>query len=197
MSKLGKEALQSNRLEVVADRGYFRGEEVLACDEDNIITYLPKPLTSGNRKKGLYTKRDFKYHANDNEFECPAGERLIWRFRTQEKGQTNDKYWSSNRPSCEQRHICTPSKHRRITRWEHEACIDAMESKLDHEPERMRVRRSTVEHPFGTLKNWIGYAHSSMKELKNVKTEMGLHVLAYNLKRAMKIIGVRQLIEAM
>ena len=131
------------------------------------------------------------------EFECPAGERLIWRFRTEEKEQVLDKYWSSNCPDCPQKTKCTTSKYRRITRWEHEDCIDAMEARLDREPERMRVRRSTVEHPFGTLKCWMGYTHFSMKTLKHVGTEMSLHVLAYNLKRAMNIIGVRQLVEAM
>ena len=197
LASMAKRALRTEALEVVADRGYFRGEEIRACDEENITTYMPRPLTSGNRKKGMYTKRDFIYRAEDNEFECPAGERLIWRFRTEEKEQVLDKYWSSNCPDCPQKTKCTTSKYRRITRWEHEDCIDAMEARLDREPERMRVRRSTVEHPFGTLKCWMGYTHFSMKTLKHVGTEMSLHVLAYNLKRAMNIIGVRQLVEAM
>ena len=137
MSKLGKEALQSNRLEVVADRGYFRGEEVLACDEDNIITYLPKPLTSGNRKR-VFTQRETSSITQMTTSSNVRRERLIWRFRTHKKGQTNDKYWSSNRPKASNATLYPPQ-----TQAQHAGDMKlyrAMESRLDHEPERMRVR---------------------------------------------------------
>jgi transposase len=197
LSSQAKEALQVDELEVVADRGYFRGEEILACDKANITTYLPKPLTSGNRKKGLYTKRDFIYHPKDDEFECPAGERLTRRTSNMDKGLKIFKYWSSNCRECRQKDQCTTGKERRIGRWEHEHCVEAMEERLDREPERMRVRRSTAEHPFATLKSWMGYTHFSMKGLEKVGTEISLHVLAYNLKRTMNLIGVQRLIAAM
>ena len=74
--------------------------------------------------------------------------------------------------------------------------LEAVEARLDKEPERMRVRRQTAEHPFGTLKAWMGYTHFKMKTLNHVGTEMSLHVLAYNLKRVMNILGVKPLIEA-
>jgi len=196
MSRQAKEALGTDKLEVVADRGYFKGEEILACDATGITTYLPRPQISANLSRGRFSKRDFIYIAEDDEYQCPAGERLIWRFETQENGQTIHKYWSSNCPRCMMKSQCTPSPYRRVTRWEHEAVVEALESRLDKEPERMRVRRQTVEHPFGTLKTWMGHTHFQMKTLKHVSTEMSLHVLAYNLKRVMNILGAKPLIRA-
>jgi transposase len=192
MSKQAKEVIETDELDVVADRGYFKGEEILACDEAGIRTYLPKPQTSGNLAKGTFGKRDFIYKAEDNEYECPAGERLKWRFETVEKGQTLHKYWSSACPRCPIRSRCTTGQYRRIARWEHEAVV----VRLDREPERMRARRETVEHPFGTIKYWMGSTHFQMKTLQRVSTEMSLHVLAYNMKRLITIFGVKPLIEA-
>jgi hypothetical protein len=91
---------------------------------------------------------------------------------------------------------CTTSRFRRITRWEHEDVLDEAQDRLDREPERMRVRRETAEHPFGTIKSWMGSTHFQMKTQKHVSTEMSLHVLAYNLKRVMTIIGIGPLMEA-
>jgi hypothetical protein len=121
---------------------------------------------------------------------------MIWRFTTQENGQTIHKYWSSNCPRCVIRGQCTSSKYRRVARWEHETEVEAVEARLEKEPERMRARRETVEHPFGTLKYWMGYTHFQTKTLKQVSTEMSLHILAYNMKRVMNIMGIGPLIEA-
>ena len=195
MAQHAKEAIGSETLKVVADRGYFTSEEILACERSKITTYLPKPQTSGSTKKGLFSKRDFMYKAEDDEYECPAGERLIRRFKTQEKGLTLHKYWSSHCPTCPIKSQCTTSQYRRITRWEHEAVLEATEARLDREPERMRTRRQTVEHPFGTLKAWMGYTHFQTKTLKQVRTEMSLHVLAYNFKRVLAIFGVTPLLQ--
>ena len=197
MAQQAKVAIETDELDVVADRGYFKGEEILACDESGITTYMPRPQTSRSTKHGLFSKRDFIYKPNDNEYQCPAGERLIWRFTTQENGQTIHKYWSSNCPSCVIRGQCTSSKYRRVARWEHEAVVEAVEARLEKEPERMRARRETVEHPFGTLKYWMGYTHFQTRTLKRVSTEMSLHILAYNMKRVMNLLGVGTLIEAM
>ncbi len=196
MAQQAKEAVGAEELEVVADRGYFKGEEILECENAGITTYLPKPQTSGSQAEGRFGKRDFRYIPEDDEYECPGGERLIWRFRTQEKGQTMNKYWSSACPRCKIKSQCTPSPYRRVTRWEHESVLENLEARLDKEPERMRVRRQTSEHPFGTLKSWMGSTHFQMKTLKHVNTEMSLHVLAYNLKRVINILGARPLIEA-
>ncbi len=196
MAHQAKEAIGAETLEVVADRGYFTSEELLACEQSKITTYLPKPQTSGSPKKGLFSKRDFVYHADKNEYACPAGERLIWRFKTQEKGLTLHRYWSSHCPTCPIKSQCTTGRNRRITRWEHEAVLEAAEGRLEREPERMRMRRQTVEHPFGTLKAWMGATHFQMKTLKHVRTEMSLHVLAYNFKRVLAILGVKPLLQA-
>ena len=196
MSKQAKEAIGATKLDVVADRGYFKGEEILACDEAGITTYLPKPQTSGNMAKGCFGKRDFIYIAADDEYQCPADERLIWRFQTKEKGLVIHKYWSSSCPRCAIKSQCATSPYRRVTRWEHEAVLEVLEARLDREPERMRVRRQTSEHPFGTLKAWMGYTHFQMKTLKHVSTEMSLHVLAYNFKRMLSILGAKPLIAA-
>ncbi len=145
---------------------------------------------------GRFGKLDFIYKAENDEYECPAGERLKWRFETVESGQTLHKYWSSACPRCPIRSRCTTGQYRRIARWEHEAVVDALQARLDREPERMRARRETVEHPFGTIKSWMGSTHFQMKTLERVSTEMSLHVLAYNMKRVMRIMGVGPLMEA-
>ena len=191
-----KAVIGTDTLDVVADRGYYSGTEILDCETSKITTYIPRIHTSGSLKKGLFSKRDFKWIAEDNEYECPAGERLIWRFTTEEHGKVIDKYWSSNCPTCTIKKQCTTSPYRRVSRWEHEDVLDRVQDRLDGEPERMRVRRETVEHPFGTIKSWMGSTHFQMRTLKHVSTEMSLHVLAYNLKRAMSILGIKPLIQA-
>ena len=196
MAKLAKQAIGSDRLDVVADRGYFRGEEIKACDEAAITSYLPKPQTSGSAAKGLFGKRDFIYVAEDDAYRCPAGERLTRRTKTHDGNLTVYRYWSSVCGTCSLKSMCTPGKERRVSRWEHEDVLDAAETRLDKEPERMRTRRCTVEHPFGTLKSWMGHTHFQMKTLHNVSTEMSLHVLAYNLKRLMAILGPKPLMTA-
>ena len=196
MACQAKEALDVDQLDVVADRGYFKGEEILVCERDNITTYLPKPNTSGSVKKGLYSKRDFVYHPGDDEYECPAGARLIHRFTTEEQGQTIYKYWSSACPHCPIKAKCTTGKERRVSCWEHEYVLEALERRLDREPECMRIRRTTSEHPFGTLKAWMGATHFKTRTLQRVSTEMSLHVLAYNLRRVINIMGAKPLMAA-
>jgi transposase len=196
MAQQAKAAMATDELSVVADRGYFSGEELLACESVGITTYLPRPQTSGNLAKGQYGKRDFIYRPEEDEYECPAGERLIRRLSREEKGKTIHRYWSSACSCCAIKSQCTTGKHRRVSRWEHEAVVDAVQTRLDREPERMRARRETVEHPFGTIKSWMGSTHFLTKSLDRVSTEMSLHVLAYNMKRMMNIIGTKPLMEA-
>jgi hypothetical protein len=189
--------LGADALDVVADRGYFSGEEILACDEADITVTLPKPLTSNNRSKGRFVKQDFRYLADEDVYICPAGERLGYHFTNVEKGMTLRRYWTDACQGCAIKDRCTTGKQRRITRWEHEHVVEAVERRLDEHPERMRTRRNTVEHPFGTIKSWMGATHFQMRTLKRVSTEMALHVLAYNLKRVMNILGTGPLIAAM
>ena len=197
MATQAKSILGVDDLTVVADRGYYSGEEIKACDDEGITTYLAKPQTSGNQAKGYFGKRDFIYHAEEDEYECPAGERAIYRMSGEEKGKIILRYWSSECIRCEMKSQCTTSKYRRISRWEHEAILDELEDRMEREPDMMKVRRSTVEHPFGTIKFWMGSTHFQMKTIKRVSAEMSLHVLAYNLKRVINIMGSKQLMEAM
>jgi len=197
MSKQAKTALAVDELTVVADRGYYRSEELRDCEEANITTYLPKPQTSGNQAKGQFGRDAFRYIAEDDEYECPAGLRLVRHMTTQDKGRTLHCYWTSKCRTCAIKTQCTSGVHRKMTRWEHEEVLEAAQARLDRSPDAMRIRRATVEHPFGTLKAWMGSTHFLTKTLDRVSTEMSLHVLAYNMKRMMNIIGTKSLIEAM
>ncbi len=197
MARQTKAALAADTLDVVADRGYFNSEEILACDEAGITVTLPKPLTSGNRAKGRFVKQDFRYVAEEDVYLCPAGERLVYHYTNEEKGLTLCRYWTNACRTCAIKDRCTTGKERRITRWEHEHVLEAVQRRLDEHPEKMRQRRETVEHPFGTIKSWMGATHFQMKTLKRVGAEMALHVLAYNLKRVMNILGIAPLIAAM
>jgi transposase len=196
MAKRAREATGIEQLTVLADRGYFDGEEVRACEQAGITALVPKPLTSGSKAQGRFGKQDFVYIVQDDEYRCPAGQRLIKRFSTIEHAMTLHVYWSSVCAACPMKAQCTTGKERRVRRWEHEAVIDAMQARLDREPEKMRLRRQTVEHPYGTIKAWMGATHFLTKTLTRVSTEMSLHVLAYNLKRVMKIMGIGAMIEA-
>ena len=197
MAKQARDAIGVEELTAIADRGYFDSEEILACEESGITTILPKPQTSGNQSKGLFGRSDFHYLPEEDEYRCPAGERLIWRYRTVEGGRTLDCYWSSACPSCSMKSQCTTGKQRRIKRWEHETVLEAVQARLDRDPDKMRLRRQTAEHPFGTLKGWMGYTHFLTKTLPRVRTEMSLHVLSYNLKRVINLLGVGTLLEAL
>jgi len=126
---------------------------------------LPKPQTSNSQAVGRFDKRNFHYVPEDDEYRCPAGERLIWLMTTQEKGKTLHRYWSSACPRCSIKRQCTPSPYRRVTRWEHEEILEAVQARLDGDPDKMRLRRQTVEHPFGTLKAWMGWTHFLMTSL--------------------------------
>jgi len=196
MAKQTKATLETEELRVVADRGYYRGEEILDCEKANIKTYLPKPKTSPNRAKGQFDRDAFHYIAADDEYECPAGLRLVRHMTVQQQGKTIHAYWTAKCRVCPIKSQCTSGVHRKITRWEHEAVLEKAQARLDRSPDAMRIRRATVEHPFGTLKAWMGSTHFLTKTIDRVSTEMSLHVLAYNMKRMMNIIGTKPLIEA-
>jgi len=196
MARQTKEVTGAHGLTVLADRGYFSSEEVVACEAAGVTPIVPKPLTSGAKADGRFGKQDFIYQPETDTYRCPAGEQLIWRYTTVENGLTLSRYWSSNCGACAMKTMCTPSKQRRITRWEHEAVIEAMQRRLDEMPNAMRVRRSIVEHVFGTIKDWMGRDHFRTRRLVNVGTEISLHILAYNVKRAVAVLGAPALMAA-
>jgi len=175
MSIHSREALNQDNLTIIADRGYFRSEEILASYHAGFRPLIPKTYTSNNVAQGRFARTDFIFIASDNEYLCPAGERL-----RQTGSTTNDNkiYQSYTSPKCKNCHIktqCTTGKERRIRRWEHE-------------------ERQTVEHPFGTIKAWMGATHFLTRTLGRVSTEMSLHILAYNMKRVINIVGINRLL---
>jgi hypothetical protein len=197
IAKEAKAALELDSLDVVADRGYFDSEEILACEESGITVTLPKPMTSGAKAEGRFGKQDFVYVAEDDVYRCPAGERLTYRYTNVEEGKTLRRYWTTACLTCVLKPKCTTGRERRISRWEHEHVLETVQRRLDEHPEKMRQRRETVEHPFGTMKARMGATHFLTKTLPKVATEMALSVLAYNLTRVMNIIGVKPLIAAL
>jgi transposase len=196
MAGKARNALEAETIEVLADRGYFKSEELAVCEQAGIEAYVPKPLTSNARAEGRFDRRDFVYNRESNTYVCPAGENLAYRMTTEEAGKVLHRYWTTACEACALKAHCTPAKQRRVSRWEHEDVLERAQERLDQRPDAMIVRRSTVEHPFATIKAWMGATHFRMKTLKHVATEMALHVLAYNLKRVMAILGVRELLRA-
>ena len=193
MARAARESMGTKKLQAFADRGYFNAPQIKACEDAGIAAFVPKPMTSNAKAEGRFDKSDFIYIAKDDEYQCPAGERAIHRFSTLEKTGLNvHLYWSSACPGCAMKAQCTPSSYRRIRRWEHEEVLERAQQRLDRKPDAMTLRRRTVEHVFGTLKHWMGSTHFQMKTLAHVSTEMSLHVLAYNLKRVIAILGIKK-----
>lgn len=197
MSELTKKVLGADKLDVVADRGYYASEQIRECAKAGVSVTPPKPQTSNNKLKGLFVKADFRYIAAEDMYMCPAGEALLFVSHKRETdGLSLRRYATPACSRCKMRKRCTTSSHRSIARWEHEHVLEDVQQRLDENPQAMRIRRETVEHPFGTIKARMGATHFLMKRLKNVKTEMALAVLAYNLTRVMNIIGIGPLMQA-
>lgn len=196
MSLQAREATGLKKLEVVADRGYFKMEEIKATVDHGITPYVPKSLTSSNRKHGKYDRADFIYVEADDEYKCPANKRLARRTKTTDAGKVMYRYWSKECGQCALKEKCTTGKERRVSRWEHGKVIEDHERRMINNPTMMQLRKQTVEHPFGTIKSWMGMAHFKTKRLRNVSAEMSLHVLAYNMTRMINIMGVKPLIKA-
>jgi transposase len=197
VAKETKTTLEATSLDVVADRGYFSSGQILACEEAGITVTLPKPMTSNSKTEGRFGKQDFRYLLKEDVYICPAGERLAYSFTTEENELVLRRYSTNACQRCAIKQSCTTGKERRITRWEHEHLLETVQRRLDEHPEKMRQRRETVEHPFGTIKARMGATHFLVKTLPRVAAEMALHVLAYNLTRVMNIMGIQPLIAAM
>jgi len=195
MAGKASEALGAKDLMVLADPGYYKGEEIVDCYEAGITALVPKVDTSGKRGKGQYTRSDFIYDAEKEEYVCPAKARLIYRFTTEDKGKQLRVYWTNQCGSCALKSQCTTGKERRLKRWEKEHILEKADALLKKNPDAMRQRKRLVEHPYGTIKHWMGSTHFLMKRLPNVQAEMSLHVLAYNLRRAINVLGTEKIME--
>jgi hypothetical protein len=192
-------ALGKKDVTVIADKGYYSGPDIKDTQDAGMVVLVPKGDTSASEKKGIFNRSLFKYDANRDVFVCPANQELPYRFTSVEKGLTVKRYWvdAPTCRACELKSQCSNSKQsRRITRWVHQDEIDHLDDLMASMPDSMLIRKQTVEHPFGTIKCWMGATHFLTRGFKNVRTEMNLHVLAYNLKRMMSIHGQDTLIAA-
>ena len=196
MAKQARDVLDTKKLTVVADKGYYNGDELRECEQNHIVAYVPKPDTSPNKAKGYFNRSRFQYIKDDDEYQCPAGERLTFRTEGKEAGKQIRRYWSSACGSCAIQSQCTTGKERRVRRWVHEDVLERAAKRLRRRPEVMLARRSLVEHPFGTIKSWTSANHFLTKRLSGVTTETSLQILAYNMKRAINLVGTRKIIEA-
>src|SRR5271156_478129 len=197
MAFKAQEATGYQQVTALADRGYFHGDQVLSCEGTGVAPVVPKTLTSGNTKRGLFTGQDFIYDAEKDHYTCPAGQHLTkGRARSDRSGDIDQYRHLTACSTCPLKPRCTAEKAKRVKRWKHEGVLDAMQARLDRMPEAMGVRRQTAEHPFGTLKAWMGAPHFLTRTLDKVRSEMSLHVLAYNLKRMITILGVGSLMAA-
>jgi len=197
MALKAQRATGCEQITALADRGYFNGEQVLLCEGTGVAPIVPKTLTSSGAKRGFFTRQDFIYDAEHDHYTCPAGAKLTKAKRRADHAEDFDFYRHLSACfTCPLKPRCTPTKLRRIKRWEHEDVLDKMQDRLDRMPEAMDVRRQTAEHPFATLKAWMGATHFLTRTLDKVRTEMSLHVLAYNLKRMITIFGVGPLMAA-
>jgi len=199
MAKRARKALKMKQLTVVADAGYYESRNIVGCQKDGIMPLVPKPPTSNNKAAGLYDKTDFRYDGKADQYRCPAGEILPRRHSSEEKGKLYHYYYASPATcrKCPLKPQCTTGKERRVRRWEQEAALEKAAAELKKRPAAMRQRKALAEHPYGTIKQLMGSTHFQMRRLPNVKAEMSLNVLAYNMKRAIKVLGVGKIIAEM
>ena len=197
MALRAKATLEVEKLEVVADMGYYDGAEVKQCAEAGVTTYIPKPITSVNKKRGLFTKQDFSYEEEKDCYRCPAGEELTYRYESFEQNRQIRYYTTSKCRDCPLKARCTTNQRgRRITRWVDEKFLEDMARRVRARPELMRRRQQLSEAPFGTIKRAMGHSYFLMRGLNKVGAEMSLTVLSYNLKRVINILGVKKMIAA-
>jgi transposase len=197
MAVAAKDVMASDKIEAIADKGYYSGEEIVAAEKAGIAVTVSKPNTSNAGAAGRFDKADFVYDSDRDAYRCPAGEWLTYHFTSELDGKLMRSYWTTACENCAIKHRCTTGKERRVRRWEHEAILERVQKRLDDDPGKIPLRSKTVEHPFGTIKAWMGATHFKMKTMKHVATEMALHVLAYNMMRVIAILGVPGLIKAM
>lgn len=196
MARAAKDVMASDTIEAVADKGYYSGEEIVAAEHAGVAVTVSKPNTSNSGAAGRFDKADFVYVSDQDIYICPAGKRLTYHMTSELDGKMMRSYWTNACEACPVKSKCTTGKERRVRRWEHEAILDRVQKRLEDDPSKIPLRSKAVEHPFGTIKAWMGATHFKMKTLPRVATEIALHVLAYNMMRVMAVVGVPRLIEA-
>ena len=196
------EALGVDKIDAVADRGYFKIEDIEACETAGIVPYVPKPQRGSAAAKGLFTKDRFRYDAEADTYSCPGGQALRPRGRRSVRADVHLIVYA-NAAACRTRALkarCTATTSRVVTRYENEAMLERMADRLADRlaarPEVLDRRRESVEHPFGSVKQWMGQGAFLMRRLDNVRAEFSLTALAYNLRRAITLVGIPMLIAA-
>ena len=192
-----RESLGVERIDAVADKGYFKVEDIAECEATGVTPHVPKPQRSPARDRGRFPKARFRYDAGTDTYACPVGQQLKPLYTSRVRDTTLIHY--ANRGAsrgCALKALCTSDSYRRISRYEGEAVLDRMAERLAQRPELLRQRRESVEHPFGSIKQWMGQGAFLMRRLENVRAEFSLTALAYNIRRATSLISVPTLIAA-
>jgi transposase len=199
MAIRAKEVLELETLEVLADGGYYRSQEIRDCVQEGIVPYLPRPNSSNNKAAGRYGKKDFRYDAENDCYWCPAGESLQYgRSQTTRHGRKVRYYVSKGCGECSLAPKCTRNERgRRIERWVDEELLEDMARRMRSEPDKVKRRKSIVEHPFGTIKRSMDQGYFLTRRLCNVRTEMSLTMIAYNMKRVIGLLGTKELVAAL
>lgn len=197
VAQQAKENLELQRTDVVADKGYYSAAEVSRCVEQGITPFIPKADTSANTQQGLFGKSQFHYDAAKDVYVCPGEQALTYRFSTFELGRGLRYYRASGCNTCALKAQCTRNRgNRTITREDNEHLMEQMAERMQAQPEKFKLRKQLAEHPFGTIKRWMGYTHFTLKGLPKVRTEWSLITLAYNLKRVFKLVSFEKLMQA-
>jgi transposase len=192
-----KNNLDLKQTEVLADKGYYNAAEVSRCVEQGISPLIAKADTSANTKQGLYGKSQFHYDGQKDVYLCPANQQLTYRFSTFELGRGLRYYRARGCKACALKKLCTRNQgNRTITREDNEHLMEAMAGRMKQHPEKFALRKQLAEHPFGTIKRWMGYTHFTLKGLAKVRTEWSLITLAYNLKRVLNLVSFEKLMAA-
>jgi hypothetical protein len=190
-----RENLGVDQIDVVADRGYYKIEDIEDCEAAGVTPYVPKPLRGSAVKNGFFTKEQFHYDADADVLVCPGGQKLEPKYKS--KVRDNDTVIFVNRAACKAcalRARCTNAAFRKVTRYANEAILDRMAARLAANPEVMDQRRESVEHPFGSIKQWMGQRDFLTRRIENVRGEFSLTALAFNIRRAVTLVGVNGLI---
>jgi hypothetical protein len=184
-------------IEAVANKGYFKIGDIEACEKARIVPYVPHPQRGPSVKAGYFRKDEFRYEPDSDNYVCPAGQRLHPYSSSLLRGLKKINY--VNKLACDDckiRSHCTGGKFRTVSRLENEAVLDRMQERLAKRPGVLDRRRETVEHPFGTIKQWTNQGAFLMRGLEKVRAEFSLTALAYNLRRVLNIVGFSELMTA-
>lgn len=199
-ARAAKDLLGAETLDVVADRGYFQAEDIEACEAAGMTPYVPKPNRGPAKREGLFPKEDFTFDPEKDGYTCPGGRflRRKGKARTKVRDGLERQMYSGQGlcRGCALKARCTTSAFRQLTRYANEAVLERMAERVADRPELQDIRRKTVEHPYGTIKQWMNQGAFLMRGLENVRAEFSLTALAYNIRRAITLVGIPGLIAA-